>query len=333
MAAQTCVAVVDLSQVGEARRAAARIAQTIALGEARRSDLAIAATELASNLARHAKHGQLLMQVIRSEGAEWLEMLAIDEGPGIADLHRSLRDGYSSAGTSGTGFGAVQRLADAFDAFSTPGKGTVVMARFRSGAPTEDSPFVIGAVCRPAPHEQVCGDTWRVAVRGRDAAVFVVDGLGHGPLAGEAAQRAAAVFEIDPFAVEQAFFDRAHQALLGGRGAAAARAVVCGGDVRYSGIGNIAGSLIAMDGSRGLPSQNGTVGADARRKVTTTEYRWPARGLLLMHSDGITSRWTLDAYPGLLVRHPALVAAIVARDFKRGRDDATVVVVGTSGRS
>lgn len=327
---QTCIAVTELSQIGEARRAAARLAQTAKLSDERLSDVAITATELASNLARHATQGRLLLQLVPSQGGCWLELLAIDQGPGIADLHRCLRDGYSSAGSPGTGFGAVRRLADVFDAFSTLGRGTVVMARFRAGAAEDPSPFVVGAVCLSAPREQACGDTWRIAVRGHEAAVMLVDGLGHGPLAEEAAQRAAEVFERDPFAEDQVFFDRAHAALLGGRGAAAARAVVKGGDVRYAGIGNVAGSLVAPDISRGLPSQNGTVGADARRRVATTDHPWPARGVLLMHSDGISTRWALDAYPGLIVRHPAIVAGVVARDFIRGRDDATVVVVGTA---
>lgn len=332
MSAQLHTAVTELSQVGEARRAVARLAQGTPLADARRSDLAIVTTELATNLARHAVRGRLLAQVIRSEGTSWIEVLAIDEGPGMADLHRNLRDGYSSGGSPGTGFGAVRRLADVFDATSLPGKGTVVMARFRVDEAADDTPFVVGAVSLPAPHEVVCGDAWRVACRGRDLAVLVVDGVGHGPLAADAAQRAVEVFDADPFADDQPFFDRAHAALIGSRGAVAARTTVRDRAVGYAGVGNISGALVSTEGHRGLPSQNGTVGADQRRQVTSTAYAWPARGVLVMHSDGITSRWSLAAYPGLVVRHPAIIAAVVARDFIRGRDDVTVVVVGTSAR-
>lgn len=332
MSMQSCVQVGDGSQVGEARRAAARLAQTLPLSDSRRSDAAIVATELATNLARHATHGRLLLQALRSSGAEWLELMAIDGGPGIPDLPRVLQDGHSSGGTLGTGFGAVRRLSDAFDVFSTPGKGTVVLSRIRTGAAPVDSPFVVGATSLPAPHEDVCGDAWRVAERGRDLALLVADGLGHGALADEAARRAVTAFEQDPFDEDQSFFDRAHRTLGGSRGAAAARAVVTGADLRYAGIGNIAGSLIAPDVSRGLPSQNGTVGVDQRRKVNSSAYRWPERGLLLMHSDGISSRWSVTDYPGLIVRHPAVIAAVIARDFTRGRDDATAVVVSATGK-
>ena len=46
-----------------------------------------------------------------------------------------------------------------------------------------------------------------------------------------------------------------------------------------------------------------------------------------MHSDGISARWSLDDYPGLVRRHPGVVAGLLYRDFQRESDDATVIVV------
>lgn len=328
MAMQVRVPVTESSQVGEARRAALRLAHPLPLTESRRADIALVATELATNLARHAQGGQLLLQTIRSNGAEFFELLSIDSGPGIADLHRSMQDGYSTGGTAGTGLGAIRRLSDEFDAFSTPGKGTVIVSRVRTDTDTTALPFVIGATCLPAPREEVCGDTWRVAGRGHDLAVMVADGLGHGPNAEEASALAARVFDRDPFVDDAPFYETAHAHLSRSRGAAVARAIVrASGEVQYAGVGNIAGTLIGPDTSRGLASQNGTVGAEKHRSILSQRHPWPSRGLLLMHSDGISTRWSLDAYPGLLLRHPATVAAVIARDFSRGRDDATTVVV------
>ena len=45
-----------------------------------------------------------------------------------------------------------------------------------------------------------------------------------------------------------------------------------------------------------------------------------------MHSDGVKTHWTLEDYPGLVRRHPGLVAGLLFRDFRRERDDATVIV-------
>ena len=98
--------------------------------------------------------------------------------------------------------------------------------------------------------------------------------------------------------------------------------------MRYAGIGNIVGrAWSAPSGSRGLASQNGTVGVQIRQVLRRSSTRGRRRALLLMHSDGITSRWSLDTYPGLLLRHPAVIAGVLRRDFGRGRDDATMVVV------
>jgi hypothetical protein len=61
-------------------------------------------------------------------------------------------------------------------------------------------------------------------------------------------------------------------------------------------------------------------------KLQQFQYDLLEGDLLLMHSDGLTSRWKLADYPGLSHRVPALIAAVLYRDFKRGRDDATVLV-------
>lgn len=328
MAPQVCLPVTEASQVGTVRRATMRLAESIGLPARKCSDAAIIATELATNLARHAQNGRVFLQAVSTPGEVWCEMLAVDDGPGIGDLHRCLQDGYSSGGSSGIGFGAVRRLSDDFDVFSTEGRGTVVLSRLRHGQRRATPAFRFGAVALPAPGETVCGDAWRVVDDGQQLAVLVADGLGHGPLASEAADLAADVFERDPFVSAGDFFARAHGRLHGTRGAAVARAVLhARGSVDYAGIGNIASSLLGGTGGRGLPSQNGTVGAAMRREVAAIPYEWPPHGVLLMHSDGVTSRWSLDGYPGLLVRHPAVIAAVVLRDFIRGRDDATVVAV------
>ena len=101
------------------------------------------------------------------------------------------------------------------------------------------------------------------------------------------------------------------------------------GRVRYAGVGNISGSILGGPSNRGLSSQNGTIGVQVRR-VQEFQYEWPPRGVLVMHSDGLTNRWSLDAYQGLAARHPAIIAAALYRDCLRGRDDATVVVVKKS---
>lgn len=325
-APQIAVAVTEPNQAGEARRVASRLAESIGFDDRARGEVAIIATELATNLARYARDGVLLLQVLDLPAGPALEVLSIDRGPGMANLQACLQDGYSTGGTPGNGLGAVRRLSNDFDVFSTPA-GTVILSRIRRGiAADATAAYEWGAISLPAPHETVCGDTWRIAQRDGGLAVMVADGLGHGPLAAAASTLAGDVFEAHPFEDVAALIERAHGALNGSRGSAMATATIVGGGMRYAGVGNIAGWLSGGERNRGLPSQNGTVGVQIR-KVQGLDYEWPARGRLVMHSDGLTNRWTLDAYLGLGSRHPAIQAGVLWRDCGRGRDDATIVVV------
>ncbi len=331
LAPQVRIAVSEASQAGEARRVATRMAEAIGFDEQARGEVAIVATELATNLARHGRDGRLLIQALDLSGGPTMEILSVDAGPGMTDVPRCLRDGYSTAGTPGNGLGAVRRLSSVFDVHSTAGVGTVVVARLcrPTSEPAPGPRYEYAAISIPAPHEEVCGDTWRIAERDGDCAVLVVDGLGHGPLAADAATQAGAVFDESPFEDAEALIGRAHGALSGTRGAALAVAQIDGdggAGVRYTGVGNISGVLAGGERTRGLASQNGTVGLQLR-KVLSFDYEWPPRGLLVMHSDGISNRWQLDTYPGLAQRHPAIIAGVLWRDFGRGRDDATIVVV------
>jgi anti-sigma regulatory factor (Ser/Thr protein kinase) len=326
---QTSTVVTEMSQVGEARRAAVRLAETLGLNEARRSDVAIVTTELATNLVKYARRGQILLQRLRVADATELEIVAVDSGPGMSNVHTCLEDGVSSAGTPGTGLGAIRRLSDMFDAYSAPNVGTAIVSRIKVAEDRALSPraFDVGAVSIAAPNELLCGDSWRVAARHDEIAVLVADGLGHGPLASEASERAARAFDEDPFGEPAGYFERAHRSLMGSRGAAVSWGRLSQDAFLYAGIGNIAGTLLGGDRPRGLPTQNGTVGVQVRGSLHVNRYDWPACGVLVMHSDGLTTRWSFDTYPGLAMRHPAVVAAVLYRDFVRGRDDATVVVV------
>jgi anti-sigma regulatory factor (Ser/Thr protein kinase) len=329
--AQTICPVSDESSVGAARRTAAQLASAARFSEADQGRVGIVVTELARNIARHSGHGSLLMQVMREGDATGLEVLAVDSGPGIADVDKSLVDGYSTAGTAGNGMGAVRRLSSEFDVYSN--RGAIVLSRILPAEGIRRTPFQWGAVSSCAPGEWRCGDSWSLAGHDGNIALLVADGLGHGEGAAEAAECAVTIFERLPFRQLQEYFDEAHRQMHGKRGAAAAVAQFEGstGSLLYAGVGNIAGRILSPDGrTRGLVSNNGTVGGQMR-PVRSFSYDWNPGDLLVMHSDGLKSAWSLDGYPGLLSRHPAVIGAVLHRDFRRGSDDTTVVVVRRGG--
>ena len=132
----------------------------------------------------------MLLAAVRSaNGAAAVELISLDRGPGIADLAACLTDGYSTGGTPGTGLGAVRRLADEFDIFSTAPGGTVILARINDsrtlnaghGQAAAAAVFTTGAVTLCAPGETVCGDAWSMVQGNGRMALLVADGLGHGP--------------------------------------------------------------------------------------------------------------------------------------------------------
>jgi anti-sigma regulatory factor (Ser/Thr protein kinase) len=310
------------SQIGEARRDAQRLAMAYGLDATQTGRVAIAATELATNLYRHGSGGEMLLQPVRAGDTESIELLAIDKGRGMSDVDRCLGDGYSTGGTAGTGLGAVQRMSVEFDIHSVPGEGTVVMSRVGTNTAAR-----FGAISIAVTGEIECGDGWALAQEPDSLTVMLVDGLGHGTFAAaaaECAQRAFAEGSGDP---PHALLQRAHRALTGTRGAAAAVARLgTNGSVSYAGVGNITGYLVGEQKSQGLVSHNGTLGLTVPR-LQQFEYERSDATCLVMHSDGISARWDLRKDTALRQRHPAIIAAVLYRDHARARDDATVVVL------
>lgn len=335
---QICRAVTESSQVAEARRSATALARGVGFNETATGQVALVVTELATNLVKHATNGVLVLRVVSEANGSSVEVLALDAGPGIADITACVRDGYSTAGSPGTGLGAIIRLSSLSEIYSLQGKGTAVLARLQpqdAGAAREPTvsclPATIGAVCLPRTGETECGDAWAIDQRSRRVVVMVADGLGHGQLAAEAAQEAVRVFRARSTLAPAALLEVTHTALRGTRGAAVAVAEIdlTQQIVSFAGVGNIAGTVLTPGGRYGLTSHNGIVGY-AVPKIQAFTYPWTDKTLLVMYSDGLLSRWDLDAYPGLALRHPSLAAGVLYRQYARGRDDVTVVVVRAS---
>ncbi len=327
MIPQVLIHVTDISKVAEARRGATAIAERAGFDETNVGKVALLVTELGTNLVKHAVGGQMIIREVDDQ----VEVLSLDRGPGITNMSECLRDGYSSAGSPGTGLGALARLASEYDIHSVPQKGTSVVARLapqnllhsRSGRDVK-----AGAVCIPKPGEEQCGDGWAVVTLADRYLCAVADGLGHGPEAAKASAQALKCFREQPHRSPKEIVERVHAAIRATRGAAFAIAQVNPAEklVRFAGVGNIAAVILDGGVSRHMVSQNGTAGSEVRR-ITEFSYPWSESTLLVMHSDGLATRWDLSAYPGLLARDPSLVAGVLYRDFARGMDDATVLAV------
>ena len=337
------VSIEETGGVGEARQVATRLAEALQFSEPDIHRVSQVVTEAATNIVQHARRGEILLSRSAPEDPGTVEVLALDQGPGMANVASALRDGFSTSGAKGLGLGAIIRLSTSFEITSAPGRGTALLARIVGVAPRralepgpldgrgsdhEWSGLEWGVVCVPQREEQVCGVAWAVvAGKGRNA-VLIVDGLGHGLPAFEAAEQALQAFRGGSGERPEARLKTMHQAMSKTRGAVAAIAEIDWRQrkLQYVGAGNIAGALVPEKGpAYNMVSHNGTLGREVTRFQEFT-YPWPEQGLLILHSDGLSSHWDIHPYPGLTRKHPSLIAGVLYRDFASRRADVVVLV-------
>ena len=345
--------VADPSHVHAAVAMADAAAAHAGLTPADRASCALIATELATNLARHARDGQLVASATEPGPAAWVQLAALDSGPGIPDVDAAMADGYSTANSLGGGLGACRRAAGVFDLYTARGAGTTIIARIGPGSsltpPSPSGPIRVGGVLAARPGERESGDAWGVLWRAGTITVVIMDGLGHGPEAAQAAANGLRELVVPAGADDPlALLGRLDRRLAGGRGAVAAVARMSADEFTFSGIGNIGARLGANGapaaraewtgraartaGAHGLVSSMGTLGLGQRLRPQAFVAPWREYSLFTAHTDGVRSSWDLSRYPGLAGHDPAVMAALIWRDAATRGDDAAVVVTVAATR-
>ena len=331
------VPVQEDTQPGSARREAARIAALEGMPENDVGRVSVVVTEAAKNVVKHGRGGELLLRGNKDNVGPSIDVIALDKGKGIYDLDACMRDGYSTTGTPGTGMGAMQRMSDFFDVYSVPGSGTVVHCRITSGRHARESCngfMETGVVMVPVAGETRCGDGWTERHTETHSIYMVVDGLGHGAGAADAAEEAIVAFHRVGSLSPLDILDEAHFALRKTRGAAVSVASIdrLANKVRFAGVGNVSAAILTVSKSQSMVCHNGIVGHTVGR-LQDFSYDWPQGATLTMHSDGIATQSSMLKYPGLIGRSPLLAAAVIYRDHSRRRDDATVLIARQRVRS
>lgn len=336
----------DEAQVGAARRAVHTYARALGFNEHELAEIDIVVQEVGTNAARYATGGGLIHFTDILGAEPGLEIFYTDRGPGIYDLDRVVRDGVSTGGSLGAGLGAVRRLMDEFEVYSTvqdTGRlaslarrtthGTALLLRKRvAAARLSDKTHAaterrIGVWSRPHPQEDRNGDAYFINRRARQTLLAVVDGLGHGQGAHEASRVALAVLADWQGESLEEIFDAAHAALRPTRGAVMGACVIdaARGTFQYAGVGNVEVRVFNAPEPVRPISNNGTLGA-RMNKVRVWSYAWAEGACVVLASDGVSATWDIDDYPGLLQHSPQLLAGILMRDYGRETDDATVLV-------
>jgi anti-sigma regulatory factor (Ser/Thr protein kinase) len=342
----------DGAQVGAARRVINGFAGRVGFDENQLAEIDIVVQEIGTNAVSYATGGGWLHFTTLLGNAPGIELFYWDTGPGIYNLDRAVRDGVSSGGSLGAGLGAISRLMDEFDVYSTvrttarltlaaqrrTTHGTALLARKWVAAkddvdearqePESARLKRLGAWSRPCQHETANGDAYFILKRDVRTLYAVIDGLGHGSGAMAAANVALEVLgEWRGEGLEQVL-QGVHDALRATRGAVMSAVIIdsAAQSFQYAGVGNVMVRVFNTPERLTPLSTNGTLGARLGQ-IRVWTGRWAEGATCVMASDGVSATWEIDSYPGLLGHSPQLLAGVLMRDYGRDSDDATVLVI------
>ena len=326
----------DRSFLNIVKRDITRLVESYGFSLAETGKVNLIVSEMTSNLIKHnAEGGEILVKPIGINQAG-VEILCLDNGPGMSDVTRMLEDGVSTAGTSGEGLGAIKRLSDEFDIYSAREVGTFILARLykaRQKPKVSDiKKFDVGVVMVPKAGETLCGDGGVMRESIGKCQILVTDGLGHGEFAHVASKSAGEAFlnntNLSPYEIIR----NLHPALKHTRGAVGNVATIdmVHKTISYCGVGNIAGRIInGTEATKSIISYNGILGHNIPNTLHNHELPWSNNSTLILHSDGLKSKWDLTRYKDLLRHSPSLVAALMYKEFSRGTDDTMVLICRT----
>ena len=292
-------------------------------------EIDIIVAELASNLVKHAGGGELLFKLVEENDIPGIEIISIDNGPGIGDITRVMTDGVSSRQTLGIGLGSIKRLSDVFQLYSQKGWGTILLVRvFEKERPLALKKAVseIRSIVFPKPGEEKSGDGFVYKVEKDTVKMFLGDGLGHGPEAAEAVRQAGYSFldssSSDPVEIIRTMNNEVKKT----RGLVGTVVIF---DMKTKtwklcGVGNISTRITGPSISKSYVAYNGIIGLNVPRTLNVQEIEYEKGQLLLCCSDGLKSRWDLLRHNGILRYDLSVICACLVKDFGRHTDDTSV---------
>jgi anti-sigma regulatory factor (Ser/Thr protein kinase) len=321
----------DRSYQGIVRSELRKLAASAGFKGHRLGEMELIIAEITSNLVKHASKGGFILARTLPDNGGGVELISIDNGPGMHVPAKMMEDGQSTKQTLGQGLGAIRRLSGVFDMYSMGGWGTIIFSRsyINKSYRIPTGIFEVNGICVSKKEESKCGDAWNVRENERTIKISMIDGLGHGAAANSAAMTAVDTVILHPANTPVDELRKMHESLKKTRGAVVNIAHIekRNKQLLYSGVGNISMKVLSPGTTKGCFSYNGIVGHILPASLNNHMLLWNEKvDVLIMHSDGITSRWDLQKYPGILQHHGAIVAAAIYKDHDRGTDDSTVIV-------
>lgn len=296
----------------------------------RLAEIDIVVSEITSNLTKHADGGELFVRIAEEDNQPYIEIVCIDDGPGISDMAKVLADGYSSTATLGHGLGSIRRLSHTFDIYSQKSWGTILLSRIYKMAPPtfRKNKFDFKALNIPKSGEHVSGDGFCFQQITDGFRLLLADGLGHGAEANRAVKEACRVFptitEISPADILRSL----HNSIRKTRGVVAIVLTYSKSKREWciAGVGNISFKWQDRANFKSYTSYNGIVGHNIPNTINDVTVSQDEFAQFIACSDGITSRWDISRFP-MINRHDGMIlAAAIYKEFNRGTDDSSVFV-------
>lgn len=324
-----------ISNAGEViaiRRIAKEMAQNMGFDERTREEISLVVSELASNIIKYTQRGIITLSPVCNTKCEGIMIEAEDDGEGFNE-HTALKDGVSTSGTLGVGLGAVNRLMDEFEILQRENhSGTRIICKrwlHDNSNHGQHCPFEFGVFSRPKLNELANGDTFVIKNIHEATLIGVIDGVGHGVLANQAANVARQYVERHAESPLLDIFRGVERACSSTRGVVMALVVLNWkkSTFQYASVGNIEIKIFsqAHDKSRFIV-RRGIVGKHAPPPVVT-ENEWHSGDMLALHSDGISTHWHWDDFMSYLNHPVQMITEEIFNAMQKNYDDATIVIV------
>ena len=323
--------VADRSYVSIIKRDVRALAGNLGFSAGRMGELDIIIAELTTNLVKYARAGELLVRAVPSPTNAGIELISADSGPGMVDPARMMTDGLSTGGSLGQGLGAIRRLADLFQLYSLPGRGTIGLVRvfLKPPVPPAVTPVATAQALLVSKVDQTpCGDGFYCKLTTNSLRMFLGDGLGHGPPAHQAVVQATRTMTQQRDNSPAAWLTAIHRAAVGTRGLVGTAAVFNFNSRKWTvcGVGNIRTQLCGGSYTKSYTAQNGILGYSMPRLLQEHTLPYEPGQCLVMASDGIQTRWNPARYPNVSRYDPMVLAAAIYKEYGRQTDDMSVAV-------
>jgi anti-sigma regulatory factor (Ser/Thr protein kinase) len=301
------------------------------LATTRGNEVDIIVAEITSNLLKHTDSGgEILATCRKDETGEYLEIISLDNGPGLYNVDKVMEDGYSTTGTLGAGLGSIKGLSDVFEIYTYKSWGTVLLSRvYKNPVLAKALPKKnYGAIIVAKPGEACSGDGYCVCETENGFKILHADGLGHGPEAKHAVDVAVQAFTACKETTPIATITHLHERLLKTRGIVANVIFYNKPENSWNmaGVGNISTRWAGTKGERNYTPDNGIIGHLLASSFNDLVLSGKDYQLLVSCSDGIKTRWNLERSKAARLHSPLIQAAAIYKDFSRRTDDASVVV-------